>query len=93
MDRHGRPVRRDVPLQPGGDRRHPYSEELSVALADPGQRGRYLAVYQLSWNLGQAVAPGLLTLLLGHGAAWPWLFLLVVSLTAVPGLLRLERVR
>ncbi|GAA2833229.1 MFS transporter [Kitasatospora sp. CM 4170] len=71
----------------------PYSEELSVALADPGQRGRYLAVYQLSWNLGQAVAPGLLTLLLGHGAAWPWLFLLVVSLTAVPGLLRLERVR
>ncbi|WP_406197592.1 MFS transporter [Kitasatospora sp. NBC_01560] len=71
----------------------PYAEELSVSLADPDRRGRYLAVYQLSWNLGQAVAPALLTLLLGRGAAWPWLFLLVLSLAAVPGLLRLERLR
>lgn len=71
----------------------PYAEELSVSLADPARRGRYLAVYQLSWNLGQAVAPALLTLLLGRGAAWPWLFLLVLSLAAVPGLLRLERLR
>ncbi|WP_162002558.1 MFS transporter [Streptomyces sp. CB01881] len=69
----------------------PYAEELSVSLADPARRGRYLAVYQLSWNTGQAVAPALLTLLLSHGAAWPWLFLLVLSLAAVPGLLRLER--
>ncbi|WP_329487200.1 hypothetical protein OG618_11215 [Kitasatospora sp. NBC_01246] len=71
----------------------PFREELSVSLADPGLRGRYLAVYQLSWNIGQAVAPALLTLLLGRGAAWPWLFLLVLSLAAVPGLLRLERDR
>ncbi|MFI9326396.1 MFS transporter [Kitasatospora sp. NPDC052868] len=71
----------------------PFREDLSVALADPARRGRYLAVYQLSWNVGQAVAPALLTLLLGKGAAWPWLFLLVVSVAAVPGLLRLERVR
>lgn len=71
----------------------PFREDLSVALADPARRGRYLAVYQLSWNVGQAVAPALLTLLLGRGAAWPWLFLLVVSVAAVPGLLRLERMR
>ncbi|MFF1902208.1 MFS transporter [Kitasatospora sp. NPDC058218] len=71
----------------------PFREELSVSLADPALRGRYLAVYQLSWNVGQAVAPALLTLLLGRGAAWPWLFLLVLSLAAVPGLLRLERDR
>ncbi|MFE2722876.1 MFS transporter [Kitasatospora sp. NPDC059327] len=71
----------------------PFREELSVSLADPGLRGRYLAVYQLSWNIGQAVAPALLTLLLGRGAGWPWLFLLVLSLAAVPGLLRLERDR
>ncbi|MQS16176.1 MFS transporter [Streptomyces kaniharaensis] len=69
----------------------PCREDLSVSLADPAQRGRYLAVYQLSWNVGQAVAPGLLTLLLDRGAAWPWLFLLVLSLAAVPGLLRLGR--
>ncbi|MFI8080789.1 MFS transporter [Kitasatospora sp. NPDC086009] len=71
----------------------PFREELSVSLAEPALRGRYLAVYQLSWNIGQAVAPALLTLLLGRGAAWPWLFLLVLSLAAVPGLLRLERDR
>jgi MFS family permease len=69
----------------------PCREDLSVSLADPAQRGRYLAVYQLSWNVGQAVAPGLLTLLLDRGAAWPWIFLLVLSLAAVPGLLRLGR--
>ncbi|MEV4558548.1 MFS transporter [Kitasatospora sp. NPDC049285] len=69
----------------------PSAEELSVSLADPARRGRYLAVYQLSWTLGQAVAPGLLTLLFAHGPAWPWLFLLAASLAAVPGLLLLER--
>ncbi|BAJ27619.1 MULTISPECIES: MFS transporter [Kitasatospora] len=69
----------------------PGREELSVALAHPARRGRYLAVNQLSWNLGQAFAPGLLTLLFAHGPAWPWLLLLTTSLAAVPGLLRLER--
>ncbi|KJY29283.1 MFS transporter [Streptomyces sp. NRRL S-495] len=71
----------------------PFREELSVTFADPALRGRYLAVYQLSWNLGQAAAPGLLTLLLSRGAALPWLFLLLLSLLAVPGLLKLERMR
>ncbi|KDN86025.1 MFS transporter [Kitasatospora cheerisanensis] len=69
----------------------PGREELSVALADPALRGRYLAVNQLSWSIGQAVAPGLLTVLFVHGPAWPWLFLLALSLAAVPALLRLER--
>ncbi|GAA0655962.1 MFS transporter [Kitasatospora atroaurantiaca] len=69
----------------------PYREDLSVSLADPGMRGRYLAVYQLSWTVGQAVAPGLLTLLLGYGGACPWLFLGALSLAAVPALLLLER--
>ncbi|MEU3492542.1 MFS transporter [Kitasatospora cineracea] len=69
----------------------PGREELSVALAHPALRGRCLAVNQLSWNLGQALCPGLLTLLFAHGPSWPWLFLLATSLAAVPGLLRLER--
>ncbi|WP_441246655.1 MFS transporter [Kitasatospora sp. McL0602] len=69
----------------------PFREELSVSLAHPGLRGRYLAVYQLSWTLGQTVGPALLTLLLGWGAACPWLFLAAASLTAVPLLLALER--
>ncbi|MFG2694277.1 hypothetical protein [Kitasatospora sp. NPDC048407] len=69
----------------------PGREELSVALAHPARRGRYLAVNQLSWSIGQALAPGLLTLLFVHGPAWPWLFLPAASLAAVPALLRLER--
>ncbi|GAA1224852.1 MFS transporter [Kitasatospora nipponensis] len=69
----------------------PFSEELSVSLARPDLRGRYLGVYQLSWNTGQALAPGLLTLLLDRGALWPWLFLTLLALAAVPALLLLER--
>lgn len=36
----------------------PRSEDLSVQLAPEHMRGRYLAVYQLSWTFGQTVAPG-----------------------------------
>ncbi|MFJ1702383.1 MFS transporter [Kitasatospora sp. NPDC088346] len=69
----------------------PYSEELSVRLADPRLRGRYLAVYQLSWTVGQTAAPWLLTLLLARGPAWPWALLGGLSLAAVPALLLIER--
>ncbi|MER5862150.1 MFS transporter [Kitasatospora sp. NPDC002040] len=69
----------------------PFAEELSVSLAPERLRGRYLAVYQLSWTFGQTVAPGLLTLLLAGGASRPWLFLIGLSLAAVPALLVLER--
>ncbi|MFD9035091.1 MFS transporter [Streptomyces sp. NPDC059567] len=69
----------------------PFSEDLSVSLAPEHLRGRYLAVYQLSWTFGQTVAPLLLTLLLDLGASWPWVFLMVLGLLAVPALLLLER--
>jgi MFS family permease len=69
----------------------PFSEDLSVSLAPEHLRGRYLAVYQLSWTFGQTVAPLLLTLLLDLGAAWPWVFLMTLGLLAVPALLLLER--
>jgi MFS family permease len=69
----------------------PFSENLSVSLAPEHLRGRYLAVYQLSWTFGQTVAPLLLTVLLGLGASWPWLFLMVLAAAAVPALLWLER--
>ncbi|WP_407989581.1 MFS transporter [Kitasatospora sp. CMC57] len=69
----------------------PFSEELSVSLAPEQLRGRYLAVHQLSWTFGQTVAPGLLTLMLAGGPSRPWLFLIGLSLAAVPALLLLER--
>lgn len=65
--------------------------ELSVALAPEHARGRYLAVYQLSWTVGGLSAPWLLTSLLSRGVALPWMFLLVISLLAVPVVLTLDR--
>ncbi|MFF4325579.1 MFS transporter [Streptomyces sp. NPDC001591] len=62
----------------------PPSGELSTSLAPERIRGRYLGVFQLSWTLGNAIAPALLTLLLGHGPAWPWLVLIALNLLAVP---------
>ncbi|AZM56027.1 MFS transporter [Streptomyces sp. WAC 01529] len=64
--------------------------ELSVYMAPEHARGRYLGVYQLSWSLGGAVAPVVLTSLLSLGPAWPWLFLAALSLLAAPLVLSLE---
>lgn len=69
----------------------PLSEDLSVTLAPESMRGRYLAVYQLSWTFGQTVAPALFTSLLAQGSRWPWLFLVATSLIAAPAMLLLER--
>lgn len=69
----------------------PRSEDLSVQLAPEHMRGRYLAVYQLSWTFGQTVAPALLTFLLAGQPWWPWLFLGALSIAAAPAVLVLER--
>ncbi|WP_165845783.1 MFS transporter [Streptacidiphilus pinicola] len=60
----------------------PFQEELSVAIAPEHLRGRYLAVYQLSWTAGQTAAPGLFTLLLTGSPALPWLFLILLCVAA-----------
>ncbi|WP_324604614.1 MFS transporter [Streptomyces sp. NRRL S-337] len=69
----------------------PPTSELSVVMAPEHLRGRYLAVYQLSWSVGSAVAPALLTALLEGGAALPWVFLTAISVLAVPLALGLDR--
>jgi MFS family permease len=68
----------------------PFNQNLSVSLAPP-ERGRYLAVYQLSYTFGQTVGPALFAMLLTEGAIWPWVFLITLNVTAVPALLALER--
>ncbi|MCD9145113.1 MFS transporter [Streptomyces albireticuli] len=65
--------------------------ELSVSMAPAHARGRYLGMFQLSWTLGGAVAPAVLTALLDRGPAWPWLFLAGFSLLAVPLVLSLRQ--
>ncbi|MFD3417419.1 MFS transporter [Streptomyces decoyicus] len=69
----------------------PPTSELSVVMAPEHLRGRYLGVYQLSWSIGGAVAPALLTALLEGGAALPWVFLTAISVLAVPLALGLDR--
>jgi len=69
----------------------PPTSELSVALAPEHARGRYLAVFQMSWTVGGALAPWLLTSLFAQGPVWPWIFLLALSVLAVPVVLSLER--
>ncbi|MEU1020838.1 MFS transporter [Streptomyces sp. NPDC005904] len=68
----------------------PSSSELSATLAPEHIRGRYLGAFQLSWSLGNALAPALLTTLLGYGPAWPWVVLGALNLIAVPLLLGLR---
>ena len=50
----------------------PVLNALVVGAAPAALRGRYLAVYQLSWALGRAAAPAALTWLLAIGPGWPW---------------------
>lgn len=69
----------------------PAIDNLSISLAQPRIQGRYLAVFQLSWTVGQVAAPGLLTFLLAREPVLPLVFLLALSLLAVPLLLALER--
>ncbi|WP_407554486.1 MFS transporter [Streptomyces sp. Pv4-95] len=69
----------------------PPTSELSVVMAPEHLRGRYLGVYQLSWSIGGAVAPALLTALLAGGAALPWVFLAAISVLAIPLVIGLDR--
>lgn len=64
----------------------PAMSALSVSLAPPARRGRYLAVFQMSWNIGGAAAPVTFTTLLSYGTAWPWILLAGLSLLSVLGL-------
>ncbi|WP_282204050.1 MFS transporter [Kitasatospora fiedleri] len=61
----------------------PPSNELSVAMAKEHIQGRYQAAFQLSWTIGGAVSPVVLTALLGRGPLWPWVFLAAFSLLSV----------
>ncbi|ONI87988.1 hypothetical protein ALI22I_19765 [Saccharothrix sp. ALI-22-I] len=61
----------------------PAVSALSVSLSPPARRGRHLAVFQLSWNVGGAVAPVVFTTLLSYGSGWPWVLLTVLSLLSV----------
>lgn len=60
----------------------PMINVLAVGIAPAATPGRHLAVFQLSWSIGSAIAPAMLTWLLSHGTSWPWIVL--IALCALP---------
>jgi dipeptide/tripeptide permease len=69
----------------------PAADMLAVSAAPAAVRGRYMAVYQLSWSLAKALAPALFTTLLAVDGRVPWIFLTGTSLVAAGLLVAVER--
>ncbi|WP_284116931.1 MFS transporter [Streptomyces fragilis] len=69
----------------------PAADMLAVSAAPAAVRGRYMAVYQLSWSLAKALAPALFTTLLALDGRVPWVFLIGTSLVAAGLLVVAER--
>jgi MFS family permease len=61
----------------------PMINVLAVAIAPAAAPGRYFAVFQLSWSVGSALAPAMLTWLLSRGTGWPWVALIALCALAV----------
>jgi MFS family permease len=61
----------------------PTISALVVDLAPANAPGRHLAAFQLSWSLGQAVAPLSLIWLLSRGAQWPWIALMAACALSI----------
>ncbi|MEV4754443.1 MFS transporter [Micromonospora sp. NPDC049559] len=67
------------------------SASLAAALAPEAYRGRYLAVYQLTWAVSAVATPGAFAGLVAFDARLLWLIVAVVTAVASVALLRLAR--
>ncbi|MFI5932113.1 MFS transporter [Actinoplanes sp. NPDC051494] len=75
-----------------GELMHGATASALVSNAAPeATRGRYMAVYQLSWSLPTALAPAVLTALLSLSAVALWLTLAAGAAVSALALVRLER--
>lgn len=69
--------------------KEPVINTVLTDIAPPGAAGRYAAGYQLSWSIGRACGPVVLTTLLAQGVLWVWLVLLVICGLAALGVQRM----
>lgn len=60
----------------------PTSNALAAETSPDALRGRYLAIFQLSWSIAAIVAPGLFTLLFTVHPIFPWLLMAGLILCA-----------
>jgi MFS family permease len=66
--------------------KEPTINTVLAGISPDESSGRYAAAYQLSWSIGNALAPAVLTALLGVGPAAVWIMMLACCLLAVLGL-------
>ncbi|WP_410619175.1 MFS transporter [Amycolatopsis sp. cmx-8-4] len=69
----------------------PTGTAAAAAAAPPGAEGRASSIFQLSWGLPVALAPGLLAALLSVDNALTWSVLALTCAAAVPALLVLRK--
>ena len=76
----------------GGDLFHaPQTNGLPSALAPAALRGRYLALFSLSWGIGRTIAPSIVSALLWLGPTWPWVGMALMACLAAAVALHTER--
>ncbi len=75
----------------GGLLSTPTATALAAAAAPAGLQARYLALYELTWGIASALAPGVFTTLYAGGAALPWATIAGLALIAGLAVMRLER--
>ena len=76
----------------GGDVFHaPQNNGLPSAMAPDALRGRYLALFSLTWGIGRTVAPGVVSALLWLGPTWPWIGMTVMAFLVAGVALHTER--
>ncbi|GCE06867.1 MFS transporter [Dictyobacter aurantiacus] len=69
----------------------PTASSLVAELGGPNRRGRYLATYEFSWGVANALVPVLFTTLYAITPALPWLILAIMSVISGLTTLWLER--
>jgi MFS family permease len=69
--------------------KEPVINTMLMGIAPANASGRYAAAFQLSWSVGGAVAPAVMTGLLARGVGWVWIFMLLVCGLAVLGIRRI----
>jgi MFS family permease len=62
---------------------------LIVEIAPSHAPGRHLSVFQLSWSIGQALAPAVLLWLLAAGPSWLWTALIALCAATAAGVSRI----
>ncbi|MGW2712635.1 MFS transporter [Streptomyces sp. NPDC001356] len=69
----------------------PTSDAVAVRMAPEDRPGRHLGLHQLSWGVGSAIAPSVLTWALALGPWWPWVLLATGSAAATGALAAVRR--